>query len=101
MDVERRVMECIEPAQVAELLRALAARSQTMTLWELGPFSNPQVVLAIVVSGMLQVSVAVIPFTQRVFDVPAHTAAEWMVVVLLAIAPVTFIEMGKLVLKRL
>jgi hypothetical protein len=48
---------------------------------------------------MLQVSVAVIPFTQQVFDVPAHTAAEWIVVVLLALAPVTHIESGKLLLK--
>lgn len=100
-DVERARAMTFCVVVYAELLRALAARSQTMTLGELGLFSNPQILLAIVVSGMLQVSVAVIPFTQRVFDVPAHTAAEWMVVVLLAIAPVTFIEMGKLVLKRL
>ncbi|MGD9722636.1 MAG: cation-translocating P-type ATPase [Pirellulales bacterium] len=100
-DVERARAMTFCVIVYAELLRALAARSQTMTLWELGPFSNPQVLLAIVVSGMLQVSVAVIPFTQRVFDVPAHTAAEWMVVVLLALAPVTLIDVGKLVLKRL
>ena len=80
----------------AELLRALAARSQRLTLGELGLFSNPQLLLAIAVSGMLQVSVAVVPFTQLVFDVPAHTKMEWLVIALLALTPVTLIELGKI-----
>ncbi len=84
----------------AELLRALAARSQTLTLPQLGFFTNPQLLLAIVVSGMLQVSVAVFPFTQRVFDVPAHTIVEWLIIVGLAMTPVTMIEVGKMTVQR-
>lgn len=99
-DVERARAMTFCVVVYAELLRALAARSQTMTLGQLGLFSNPQLLLAIVVSGMLQVSVAVMPFTQRVFDVPAHTAAEWTIVVLLAVAPVTLIEVSKVLLRR-
>jgi Ca2+-transporting ATPase len=81
----------------AELLRSLAARSQTLTLAQLGFFSNPALLLAVVVSGLLQVSVAIVPFTQRVFDVPAHSRHEWLLIALLALAPVTLIELGKLV----
>ncbi|HEX5104289.1 MAG TPA: cation-translocating P-type ATPase [Pirellulaceae bacterium] len=84
----------------AELLRALAARSQTLTLAQLGPLTNPYLLLAIVVSGLLQVSIAVVPFTQLVFDVPAHTAAEWLIIVALALTPVTLIEVGKPILRR-
>jgi Ca2+-transporting ATPase len=72
-----------------------------LTLGQLGLFSNPQLLLAILVSGMLQVSVAVMPFTQRVFDVPAHTATEWTIVVLLAVAPVTLIEVSKVLFRLL
>lgn len=81
----------------AELLRALAARSSMRTFVQLGVLSNPYILLAIVVSGMLQVSVAVVPFEQRVFDVPAHTPLEWTVIALLALSPVTLLELGKLV----
>jgi Ca2+-transporting ATPase len=81
----------------AELLRSLAARSQTLTLAQLGFFSNPALLLAVVVSGLLQVSVAIVPFAERVFDVPAHNRHEWLLIALLALGPVTLIEFGKLV----
>ena len=83
----------------AELFRALAARSQTMTLFQIGVFSNPALLLAIIVSGMLQLSVAVFPFTQRVFGVEAHAPEDWGLIVVLALMPVTLIEVGKLVLR--
>jgi Ca2+-transporting ATPase len=84
----------------AELFRALAARSQTLTLWQLGVWTNPHLLLAIAVSGLLQISVAVFPFSRGVFDVPAHMALEWAAIVVLAAAPVTLIEVGKMILAR-
>lgn len=79
----------------AELLRALAARSQTLTLWQLGLWSNPYVLLAVAVSGLLQVSIAVLPFTESVFSVPAHSSHEWAAIVMLALTPVTVLELLK------
>ena len=98
-DVERARAMTFCVVVYAELLRALAARSQTLTLARLGIFTNPHLLLAIAVSGMLQVSVAVFPFTQRVFDVPAHNTAEWLMIGALALTPVTLIEVGKVVFK--
>lgn len=80
----------------AELLRALAARSHRLTWPQLGFWTNPLLLVAIVVSGLLQVSIAIVPFTQRVFDVPAHVAGEWLAIFILALTPVTVIEIGKL-----
>ena len=80
-----------------ELMRVLAARSSTRTFGQLGVFSKPLLLLAIVVSGMLQVSVAVVPLEQRVFDVPAHTPVEWTIIAWLPLTPVTLLELGKLV----
>lgn len=94
-DVERARAMTFCVVVYAELLRGLAARSKRLTLWQLGVFTNPYLLLAIAVSGMLQVSIAVFPFTQRVFDVPAHSISEWLFIATLALVPVTLIEVGK------
>lgn len=80
----------------SELLRALAARSQTLTWGQLGFFSNPVLLACVVISGLLQVSIVVLPFTQPVFEVATHPTWEWIVIVLLALAPVSVIEITKL-----
>ena len=84
----------------AELLRALAARSQTLTWGQLGFFSNPLLLVAIIVSGLLQIGIVVTPFLQPVFDVTAHPPAEWLFIAVLALTPVTVIEMTKLIQAR-
>lgn len=84
----------------AELLRALAARSQTLTWGQLGFFSNPLLLVAIVVSGLLQISVIVTPFLQPVFEVNTHPAAEWLFIAVLGLTPVTVIELVKLMHAR-
>lgn len=81
----------------SELFRALAARSQTLTWGQLGFFSNPTLLACIVISGLLQLSIVSLPFTQPVFDVATHPAWEWLVIVILALTPVSVIECIKLV----
>lgn len=49
---------------------------------------------------MLQLSVAAFPFTQRVFDVPVHTMAEWLHILVLSLTPVTVIEVFKVISQR-
>jgi Ca2+-transporting ATPase len=99
-DIERARATTFCVVVYAELFRALAARSTTHTAWQLGLLTNPSLLLAIIVSGMLQLSVAAFPFTQRVFDVPAHTMAEWLHIVVLSLTPVTIIEVSKLISQR-
>lgn len=84
----------------AELLRALAGRSQTLTLIQLRLWTNPVLLLAIGVSGLLQLSIVVFPFTRSVFDVLPHTAFEWMSIVVLALLPVSMIEVVKIVARK-
>lgn len=81
----------------AELLRALAARSQTLPLWRLGLFSNPYLLGAIGISALLQLSVVLMPYAQGVFESAEHFAWEWMLVALLASIPLAAIEFGKVV----
>ncbi|GIW86369.1 MAG: calcium-transporting P-type ATPase, PMR1-type [Isosphaeraceae bacterium] len=84
-----------------ELLRSLAARSQTLTLARLGFFSNPYLLGAIGVSFLLQLSVVMLPFARPFFESVQHFAWEWALLFGLALVPVTVIELLKIVNRRL
>jgi Ca2+-transporting ATPase len=90
----RTVTFCI--TAFAQLFFAIGCRSQRFTMPELGVFSNPHLLGAIGISGLLQLSVVTLPFAQPVFGITAHPSWEWLLVFLLALTPVTIIEVGKL-----
>jgi Ca2+-transporting ATPase len=80
----------------AQLFWAFAARSQTLTSFQLGFFSNPLLLVAVAISGLLQVFVMVVPLLQPIFEVAPRPAQEWLVMALLALIPVTVVEVSKL-----
>jgi Ca2+-transporting ATPase len=84
----------------SELLRSFAARSQSRTLFELGPFTNVHLCGAILVSVFLQLSVVTMPFAHPVFETVEHFAWEWALVAGLSLVPVTCLEVWKLVRQR-
>jgi P-type Ca2+ transporter type 2C len=79
-----------------QLFLALAARSRTWTFWQLGPATNPYVFAAVAISALLQVSIIALPFARPIFEASSHTPVEWLLLILLALAPVTVIELVKL-----
>jgi Ca2+-transporting ATPase len=85
----------------AELFRALAARSQTLTLAQLGLWSNPYLLGAIGLSALLQLIVVTLPFARPAFAAVGHTAWEWALLFGLALAPVTVLELMKMARARL
>ena len=90
----RTVAFCV--TTYAQLFFAIGCRSQTSTLPQLGLFSNPHLLGAIVISGLLQLGVVMLPFAQPVFEVTAPPAREWLLVLLLSLTPVTIVEVVKL-----
>jgi Ca2+-transporting ATPase len=80
----------------AELFRALAARSQTLTFWQLGPSTNLYVVAAVAISALLQVGIVALPFTRSIFKATPHTPWEWGFLLTLALTPAAVIELVKL-----
>ncbi len=80
----------------AELFRALAARSQRWTFWQLGVTTNWYIFAAVVVSILLQVGVISFPLTRSIFHVTSPTLAEWGLLLGLALVPVTIIELVKI-----
>ena len=86
----------------AQLFFSFACRSQRYTLPQLGLFTNPYLLGAIVLSGILQLSLLWFPLTQSVFfETVPHFGSDWVVIFLLALTPVSLIEVGKIVRARL
>jgi len=84
-----------------QLLFAVSCRSERYTLIQLGLFSNPQLVAAIVVSGLLQLSVVTLPFARPIFEVASDLSLRhWGLVLGLALIPVSLIETTKLAIWR-
>lgn len=90
----RTVAFCI--LAYSQLFFSFACRSGKYTLPQLGLFSNPYLLAAIALSAFLQFSVVAIPFVRPVFEAAPVSLNHWLLVLGLALAPVTVIEIGKI-----
>jgi Ca2+-transporting ATPase len=82
-------------AAFAQLLFAIGCRSDRFTAFAIGFWQNPALLVAIVLSALLQMAVVMLPVTRPVFEVPRGLSSEWLVVIGLALVPVTLIELAK------
>ena len=89
----RTVTFCV--AAFAQLLFAFACRSERRTAWQLGLATNPALLVAVVVSALLQVSVVMLPFARPVFEVGTELGADWILVVGAAVLPLVIVEASK------
>jgi Ca2+-transporting ATPase len=85
----------------AQLFFSFACRSHRYTLPKLGLFTNPYLLVAIVVSSILQMSLLWSPLTRNAFfKTPPQFASDWGVILLLALAPVSVVEIAKIIRGR-
>ena len=82
-------------AAFAQLFFAIGSRSDRLTAVHLGFFSNPLLLLAILLSAILQFAVVTLPYAQSVFEVRTSLGSNWFLVFGLALVPVTVIEVCK------
>jgi Ca2+-transporting ATPase len=82
-------------AAFAQLFFAIGCRSDRVTAIAQGFFTNPWLLGAIVVSALLQLTVVMLPFAQPVFEIGSDLGRDWVTVILLALIPVTVIEIVK------
>ena len=80
---------------MAQLFYAFACRSLRYAMPEVGPFTNPRLIVAIAAALGPQLSVAAIPWMQRPFRVVPLGLEDFALVADLARAPVTIIELLK------
>ncbi len=84
-------------AAFSQLLYAFACRSHHHSVPEIGLFSNPHLLGAILVSALLQFAVVTIPGGDRVFETAPLEGHDWLLIAILAFIPVSLIEIGKLI----
>ncbi|MCE9632257.1 MAG: cation-translocating P-type ATPase [Planctomycetia bacterium] len=89
----RTVTFCV--AAFSQLFFAIGCRSDRSTAFQLGFFGNPALLLAVVLSGLLQFSVVMLPPAQPLFEIDSTLGSEWGLVLGLALVPVTVIELVK------
>jgi Ca2+-transporting ATPase len=94
--VARDTAFCI--VALSQLAYAFSCRSPRRTLPELGFKTNLPMFAAIGISTSLQLLVVFLPIAQPIFKTEAAATAPWPWIIALALAPVTLVEVGKLVL---
>jgi len=83
----------------SELARAYTARSERVSLFRLGVFSNKYMQYAVLLSIVLLLSAVYIPFLQPIFDTAPLGIREWTVVLPLLLVPAIAAEITKAVVR--
>jgi Ca2+-transporting ATPase len=83
-----------------ELFRAFAARSTTRTFWEVGASTNLPLLGVVALSVLLQLGIHHTPAMQVIFNIGALSASDCAFSLLVALIPVTAIELSKLARRR-
>jgi len=81
----------------SQLCFSFACRSGRYTMPQLGAFTNRHLFMAIAVSSLLQLLVLNLPAAQAVFEITDLRLGEWGLVLMLALVPVTIVELAKIV----
>jgi Ca2+-transporting ATPase len=79
-----------------QMLFALGCRNEELTYPQMGFFSNPKILLAILVSGTLQLGTVAFAVVRGIFGTVPLAVDEWALVGLLSLLPITVIEIIKL-----
>jgi Ca2+-transporting ATPase len=83
------------------MLFAFGCRSNDKTFLELGPWSNLNMSVAIVVSGTLQLGTVFLPFGRSIFQTTEVSNEQWVFIALVSLFPITVVEVAKLVRRGL
>lgn len=83
----------------SELLRAYTARSERVSLFRLGVFSNQYMQYAVLASFVLLMAVIYVPFLQPIFNTVPLGLREWCVILPLLLLPSMAAEVTKAVIR--
>ena len=83
-----------------QLVNVFNCRHEHKSIFELKLFSNKYIILAVIVSLVLQVLVIQVPFLQTIFKTTALSLKEWGSVVLLSLSILLYDEIRKVFARR-
>ncbi|MFO7696845.1 MAG: cation-translocating P-type ATPase [Anaerolineae bacterium] len=84
----------------SELLRAISARSERLTVFQLGWTTNRTMLIAVAASLVLLMLVVYVPFLQPIFDTVPLGWAQWSIVAPLLLVPTIAAELTKVLVQR-
>jgi len=99
VDVQSAETMAFVTLSLCELFRAYTVRSERVSLFRLGVFSNRYMQYAVGLSIFLLLLVVSVPFLQPVFNTHFMTAREWVVVLSLSLIPAISEELTKVYLR--
>jgi P-type Ca2+ transporter type 2C len=82
---------------MSQVFFSMGCRSFTKTMPQIGPFSNPSIVFAMLGSVALQIAVISMPWSAGLLGAVPLSVWDWLLVFGLALMPVTVIELTKIV----
>lgn len=82
---------------IAELLRSFGARSERLSLWQIGLFSNMRLFLIVAVSFALQFAMHYIPLLQTLLQIGPVTLNQCMAWVGVGFIPLIVLELRKVI----
>ncbi len=84
----------------SELFHSFNCRSMTKSLFKIGIFTNKKLILANLISFLLQMAVVYIPFAQKIFKTEALGFTDWLLVIGISSLPLWAMEIWKAVNKK-
>jgi Ca2+-transporting ATPase len=100
VDVQTAETMAFVTLSLAELIRAFTVRSERLSIFQIGVFSNRYLVIAVLASAALLLATVFVPFLQPIFNTHALNLREWGVVLGLALIPAVAEEVTKWYLRR-
>ena len=85
---------------LCELLRAFTVRSERLSIFQIGLFSNRYMLGAVLLSLALLLAVVFVPALQPIFNTHALSWTEWQIVIGLALVPAVSEEITKWIMRR-
>lgn len=83
---------------LSQLVHAFNVRS-SLSVFKIGLFSNPKLILSFIICLALQLSVVSVSFLSAIFKTAALNQLQWIIVIALSISPLVIIELEKLFFK--
>ncbi len=100
VDVQTAETMAFVTLSLCELFRAYTVRSEKVSLFRLGIFSNRYMQYAVGLSIVLLALVVSVPFLQPIFNTHLPSLREWLVIVGLSLIPAVSEEITKFGLRR-
>jgi len=99
VDVQTAETMAFVTLSLCELFRAYTVRSERLSIFQLGVFSNRYMQYAVGLSIFLMLLVVSVPFLQPIFNTHFMSGTEWLIVLGLALIPAVSEEITKAFLR--